>query len=340
MINSHYIPQLLLRHFCEDEKIQYYDVKKQLSESRNTRSVFSSKGYYPEGLEKELCRKIEVKFAGVLNNKILKDSHKVILSQEDIFILKKYLIITAFRVKDDDLEHNAWYRVLKRDGFITEENDNKDFWGGDFYKNLNKVLECEDIFEISKMGWEGENLNLFLFIKDIIYSYNVFVKTNHCKEDFIIPDRGWTSYSGPMSVKKLNAMFNMLEIRYDPYIDSLLHTSSPQDYMVFPLTKNMAIVAISPAFKICLPGMPYRIIYPDNAPTLSKCLGFGDVNTIAPPDNRFLRDGSKEYIYKIQQLSKRDVVFLNSLLIKNANQYFGFAKKERIISSLIEVGLS
>ena len=26
MINSHFIPQLILRHFCEDEKIQYYDL--------------------------------------------------------------------------------------------------------------------------------------------------------------------------------------------------------------------------------------------------------------------------------------------------------------------------
>ena len=27
MVNSHYIPQLILRHFCEDSKIQYYDIE-------------------------------------------------------------------------------------------------------------------------------------------------------------------------------------------------------------------------------------------------------------------------------------------------------------------------
>ncbi len=171
-------------------------------------------------------------------------------------------------------------------------------------------------------------------------SYNVFVKSNYCKEDFIIPDRGWASYCGPMSVKKINAMNDLLQYRYDPYIDSLFHTSSPQDYMIFPITKNMSIVAVSAAYKMCLPGMPYRIIYPENAPTLSKCLGFGDVSIIEPPDNRFRRDGSKEYRYNIKQLSKKDVVFLNSLLIKNANKFFGFANKERIMDSLIENGLS
>lgn len=339
MINSHYVPQLLLRHFCENDKIQYYDIKKHSSESRNTRSVFSEKGYYPVELEKDLCHKIEVRFADILNNKIFKDSHKVVLSQDDVFIIKKYLIISTFRVKDDSLEHNAWYRALKRDGFITEVNDDKDFFGGDFYKNLNIILECDNISDISDIGWEGDNLNLFLFIKDIIHSHNVFVKTDYCKEDFIIPDRGWASYCGPMSIKKLNAMLNMLMLKYDPFIDSLLHTSSPQDYMVFPISRNMAIVAISSAYKMCLPGMPYRIIYPENAPILSKCLGFGDINTIMPPDLRYLRDGSSELIYKIQQLTKKDVVFLNSLLINNADQYFGYANKERIFASLKEVGL-
>ena len=338
MVNSHYIPQLLLRQFCDEGKIQYYDLEKHKSEPRNTRSVFAEKGYYPEGLEIDLCHKIETQFSEVLN-KITKSNHKVVLSQNDIFILKKFLIITTVRVKDDNLEHNIWYKLLKRDGFITEENDNKDFFGGDFYKNINDILDCKDIFEISKKGWIGENLNQFLFIKDVIYSYNVFVKSNHCKEDFIIPDRGWASYSGPMGMRKMNAMHNMLQQRYDPFIDALLHTSSPQDYMIFPMTQNMAIVAVSPAYKMCLPGMPYRIIYPENAPTLSKCLGFGDVNTIIPPDIRFYRNGSKEYIYEIQQLLKKDVVFLNSLLIQNTDRYFGYANIERIKESLKENGL-
>lgn len=62
----------------------------------------------------------------------------------------------------------------------------------------------------------------------------------------------------PMSVKKLNAMINMLEVRYDP-------------------------------------------------------------------DNKILRNGTKEYRYKVQQLSRKDMGFLNSLLIQDTDQFFGFA---------------
>ena len=37
MVNSHFIPQLILRHFCEDEKIQYYDLNSGNIESRSTK---------------------------------------------------------------------------------------------------------------------------------------------------------------------------------------------------------------------------------------------------------------------------------------------------------------
>ena len=106
MVNSHFIPQLILRHFCEDEKIQYYDLNSGNIESRSTKSVFSEKGYYPENIEKDLCHKIEVQFANILNNKILKENYNIALTSEDLLTIKKYLIITTLRVKDENMEHN------------------------------------------------------------------------------------------------------------------------------------------------------------------------------------------------------------------------------------------
>ncbi len=333
MINSHFIPQLILRHFCEDEKIQYYDIENKKTETRSTRTVFSEKGYYPEQLEKNLCNKIEVQFANILNKKLLNNNYKIVLTREDMLIFKKFLIITTLRVRDENMDHNSWYQVLKRDGFIPKNNENNDFFSGDFYENLNEILECDNLDTLIEIAHNG-NMNLFTYIKDIVYSYNVFVRTNNCKEDFVIPDRGWAGYRGPMSVKKMNAMYNMLELRYDPFIDMLLHMSSPQDYAIFPLARNFAVITMSPAFKICLPEAPYNIIYPDNAHSLSQCLGFGSSNTIAEPKNKMLRDGTKEYYYSIQQLSKMDVMFLNSLLIANADQYYGFANEQRVKSSI------
>lgn len=334
MVNNHFIPQLILRHFCEDEKIQYYDMESHRIESRTTKSVFSAKGYYPDELEKDLCHMIEVQFANILNKKILSENYKIFLTAEDMLVLKKYLIITTLRVRDDNMEHNAWYQVLKRDGFVPEDDSVKKFFSGDFYMNIKEILKCRDFESLMDIVTKGQNLNLFTYVRNIVYAYNVFVKSNNCKEDFIINDRGWADYRGPMSVRKLNAMINMLEVRYDPYIKMLLNMSSPQDYAVFPISKNMAIITMSPAFKICLPDAPYNIIYPDNAPTLSQCLGFGDANIINVPDNKILRNGTKEYRYKVQQLSRKDVGFLNSLLIQDTDQFFGFANADRIREGL------
>ena len=36
-MNNHYIPQFLLKHFCENGTIQYCDIENRKVEARNTR---------------------------------------------------------------------------------------------------------------------------------------------------------------------------------------------------------------------------------------------------------------------------------------------------------------
>ena len=334
MVNNHYVPQFILRNFCKDEKIQYYDLKSKKVEPRATRSVFSEKGYYPDNIEKGLCQKIEVQFANVLHNKILNNRYRIVLDSNDMLVLKKYLIITMLRMRDDDNEQNILFRELKKNGFIPEDASDKELFSGDFYKNINEVLECDNIDKLMDLCFSSKNLTLFTFVKDSVYSYNVFVRSDNSKEDFIIPDRGWVRYRGPNAVKKLNALNNMLDIRYDPYVEILLSMSTPQDYAVYPLARNLAIVSVSSAYKICLSDSPYKVNYPEEAPSLSACLGFGTSDTFATPSNRIRRDGTKEYIYNVQQLNRNDVSFLNGLLLDNADRYFGYAELERVKYSL------
>lgn len=166
----------------------------------------------------------------------------------------------------------------------------------------------------------------------LFFSYNVFVRTNNSKEDLIITDRGWAAYMGPIGVRKMNALMQSGRIE-----DAmLLQMVSPQDYGIFPLSRNMAIITMSPAYKQHLKGSGTRIIYPPHAPTLSACLGFGSEDTIEPPTNKFLKSGAMVYQYKIKQLVKRDVIFLNSLLLDYANQFFGYANADKVRSSLKE----
>ena len=69
-----------------------------------------------------------------MNNKILKENYNIALTSDDLLTIKKYLIITTLRVKDENMEHNLWYKTLKRDGFIFENDPFKNIISGDFYK--------------------------------------------------------------------------------------------------------------------------------------------------------------------------------------------------------------
>ena len=88
MIPSYFIPQFILRAFSENDKIQYIDLSSKVVESRNTCSVFSEDGYYPEQLEHDLCDKVERDFA-TLHKKILKSAKKFTLFGAEMFFGKK-----------------------------------------------------------------------------------------------------------------------------------------------------------------------------------------------------------------------------------------------------------
>ena len=91
-MNNHYIPQFLLKHFCENGTIQYCDIENRKVEARNTRSVFSEKGYYPDELEHDLCNKIESQFSKLLNDKLAISRYKVTINSEEKKKKKKYMI--------------------------------------------------------------------------------------------------------------------------------------------------------------------------------------------------------------------------------------------------------
>ena len=101
MINSHYVPQFILRNFYADDKITYCDLEKKTIQPRNTRSVFSEEGYYPEGIEHDLCKKAEYQFANLYHNKLEEARSSITLTADELFTIKKYLVVCAVRYKHE-----------------------------------------------------------------------------------------------------------------------------------------------------------------------------------------------------------------------------------------------
>ena len=138
MVKSHYVQQLILRNFGTDEIIHYCDLDKKIVETRNIKSTFAEKGYYPDEIESDLCYKTEKDFAYLLNSKILKERYKITLSPEELFTLKKYLIVTCIR-----------YNVTEAMSDFDNPQAMIDSYSKEFYSNINKVLACENLDEMA-----------------------------------------------------------------------------------------------------------------------------------------------------------------------------------------------
>lgn len=97
MIRSHYIPQFILRAFYEEDKILYMDLASKRIKSRNSKSVFSEDGYYPEQLEHDLCDKIERDFAPI-HKKILESSGKFTIGSRNVLTQEVSVSFWRFQV--------------------------------------------------------------------------------------------------------------------------------------------------------------------------------------------------------------------------------------------------
>ncbi|MCR5109128.1 MAG: DUF4238 domain-containing protein [Lachnospiraceae bacterium] len=340
MINSHYIPQFILRNFYDNDKITYCDLEKKTVQSRNTRSIFSEEGYYPENIEKDLCKKAEYQFANLYHNKLENARNSLSLTSDELFTLKKFLIVSAIRYKGT---------------FSEEEKKLFDSFGPlykvDYDANLNRILACknkEEAFKIldpffndfdKMINGNDDSINMHLMgeLKEILHSYIVFIKPRG-DEKFLIPDIGRGYWEGHLGLNKVTALMETLMATGDPTVFHLLELSSVRDYTVYPLSKNLAVLTMSIFFKLLTDSeIHMNIKMPKEFPTVSAILGFGDKNVIRPPKVR-LKGSDKEYLYEINPITPKDVAHFNSIMLAEAKRYVACAGLETVQKSLKSVG--
>ena len=309
-----------------NNKITYCDLDHQKTEFRNTRSVFSEKGYYPEGIERDLCKKAEYLFANLYHNKLENTRNSIVLTREELFTIKKYLIVTAVRYRYEYTEEEyAMMEALGRAFKI------------DYIDSLNGILNCETVEEtfqylekvnehlninkLDKLGQSTDvNIPLWAEIRDVLYSYIVFVKTRG-DEKFLISDIGRGIYAGPLSRKKMTGLLETAISQENPVLFQISSMVSPRDYTIYPLSKDMAILSMSSFFKLLTDSeIKVNVILQEECPTASAVLGFGSKDIITPPKVRNIR-GTKEYIYDIKQITATDVSHLNCLMIAEAQHH-------------------
>lgn len=340
MINSHYVPQFILRNFYSDDKITYCDLEQKTIQPRNTRSVFSEEGYYPEEIERDLSKKAEYQFANLFHNKMENARNSVSFTADELFIIKKFLIVSAVRYKHELSEEEKALEQKLGSAFKRDyDRSIKDILACSRLEDVLDIMDRTEPFlydELSGKEVDGQGtstVQLWSEIRDIIYSYLIFVKPKG-DERFLIPDVGRGTYQGPLGLRKVTSVFGVLQNSMDLRWLQLLHMISPRDYTVYPLSRNLAIITMDSFYKIFTKSeFNVKVKMPDEYPTLSSLLAFGNSSVITPPKVS-MKDGTKEYKYNIKKLGSEDICHFNSLMLSEANRYIACADLKDIQGSI------
>ena len=96
MSNTHNVPRLILRKFSD--KLCLYNVNTgELKENISIKRAYATEDYYDSETEKKLAHKIESQFGDLLANHILKCDTSISLSRKQLYLVKKFLLISTLR---------------------------------------------------------------------------------------------------------------------------------------------------------------------------------------------------------------------------------------------------
>ena len=307
----HYIPQFILKRFIdENEKLFYWDLKKQELIHGYTRFIFMNLHMYrdevnhndePTFIEKSLSV-FESEIAHIFQK--LSDESEVFLLRKELESLRIFLCLLSFR---SDLRMNQYYHnrfddstraILKQ--FAVNE-DYADLWKREIEelskcRSYQQIKDSSIIDPIIKQDLENALLGYYMTI----------VETRD--EDFLITD-----------------VYPTLEI--------------------FPLSNGCNIhlhclYPISPTRLLLLNHIMFRPEATD-ALDISLMRSTSNIrgNLIAPPEKEcvvspIVYNENDIFKYKIREVYGADVEYINSLLLNEARVGIAFKNPERVLSSV------
>lgn len=167
-VRHHYIPQFILRNFCDKKGVlNYCDKKTNEMLIKNPRDIFVEKNLYrdeinyadnPIQIESDLAR-FENEVAHLIKEKFLVDS-KILLKKEDEEMLKLFFAIMGFRSYNtqknfgDDLSKGG----MKLYSSYQVDENYQDFWK----RNLGYLVNCRSLEEVLNHDKIDEPIKVFM----------------------------------------------------------------------------------------------------------------------------------------------------------------------------------
>lgn len=358
--NNHYVPQLILRKY--GTKINRYNLKtKEYLPSKSIKRSFSANKLYPVDLEKKL-NTVEASFANLLNKKILKADKKLILSRDEIALIKKFLVLQTFRVPDafnkpNDYNDNPSYNE-KLYGFKEKTIPNetyKDY----IIRSMNVIIDCKDISELLEHPDKT-----YEAVKWCLLYNNCYITIWDSKEsgeDFFITDRGMTCEHEKtrFHFEKFGIKEELIKTGY--LLSKIFDTSLSEqeksiyaniyyfsrfvyaNYYMFSISETRMIGLINPWFRLHFDQEKTKIL--NGIPDVFPCMLSREA--MKSNSNKYINaingeacisleqiNSKDEYIYEIKNLTQNDVFIINCLMLDRTNEMLGFVNTNKIIRSL------
>lgn len=191
---QHYIPQFILKNFCEENnKARYYNLEKNEFEMVDIKEIFMEYFMYDDVINNESCpqkiendlSKYENEVSRLFNKKLLQQDN-IVLSKEEDDKLKLFFAIMAFRNSDAKEQFSNY---SKKSAEIMKEFQ-PDLNFTDFWKrNLGYLVNCRSIKEVIDHEKIDKPVKIFMMRDTMNYKgiyFHIFEKRG--EENFVIGD--------------------------------------------------------------------------------------------------------------------------------------------------------
>lgn len=284
---------------------------------------------------------------GTLLNKIDNDSAPTFtFTRAELETIKKYILLQIYRTP-----HNkkSYTNILDNTFELSQFNINQNESKVDFWKREMLTILDSDWDSLLKTDMIGICKNAL----EINSSFLMFIKT---ADEFCINDLGYCTERMPIKIPKdqqddfiktaqiigqeLYGKDNFDEIAKKEIADE---SSYIDNYILFPISSNIAILVVSPLWKQYLlhpelrhKGIPFHSLLLQNHLSIpmttyknaDKIKNDADIVTYKSPED--------QYIYQLHTMSCEETVYLNHLTINEAFCYIGLKTPDKFLKTIRE----
>lgn len=350
---NHYIQNRLLKNFAIKAqngkyKICVLDLINFTANYRNTDSAFYEKNLYDLQSSAD-TKELEIKFndkiekpMSELFDRICNATNEIVFTRAELQIIKKYFLLQHYRTPKNKTNY-----TIPRSGFkLSQFNINKDESEEDFgEREMLTILDC-DWSDLVK----SEMIGVRKHVMEVNASFVMIIKT---KSEFCINDIGYVTERIPVQIGKDKEDEYIKEAKE---IGKLLYgkdnfdeaarleiknqSSYIDNFELYPISSNCAVLFVSPLWKSIILAPEIVQDVPLFSPFLMKYLILPQnryVNADKIKDPKDLLEhmqANDEFIYKIQEITDEETIYLNNLIMNEAYCFIGIKTPELFISSV------